>query len=236
MAVVLSDGLMFAKSKVILYGRYKSMKSMLALRFMLSCATGKPWLGFRTPPEGLRALYLQLEIPELLLQDRIQTMLGESTDEIKEEPILWSEAFLKMDTPDGFRKVEKELERHKPSVLIVDPLYKLLTGNISDPHHIGMFLDNMDRLIAKYEISLMILSHGRKQLPVQGSNEIQALGSDDLLGSVLLSAWPDSIMRVAKKEDEIRVDFDIVRHARRQLQPAKFTVTPDINFKRKVDL
>src|SRR3989337_992361 len=90
MTVVLDRGLMFAGSKVILYGRYKAMKSMLALRFMLSCATGDSWLGFNTPKQGLRVLYRQLEVPKPQFQERVLIMTGGSNYVVKHEPMIWT--------------------------------------------------------------------------------------------------------------------------------------------------
>lgn len=234
MEVVLDEGVMFAGSKVILYGKYKSMKSMLAQRFMFSCAEGKEWLGFNTPKTGLTVLYLQLEIPEPLLQERLLSMTqGGNIRGIKKEPVIWTEHFLKLDTPQGMTKLERELSRTQPNVVILDPLYKLLSGNIADGHHVSVFLDNVDKLIEKYGISLMILSHSRKP-PVKDAEE-QTWGSDDLLGTVLLSAWADSIIRVARIGDrELNVSFDVVRHAKREIKPITLEVTQDIEFVKKV--
>jgi RecA-family ATPase len=231
---VLNAGLMYEGSKVILYGKYKSMKSMLASRFMLACSTGTDWLGFHTPQEGLKVLYLQLEVPEAMLQERFLVMTGGEEYGVLEDPMIWTEAFLKLDTDSGFKALEEALVEHKPNVLVIDPLYKLLSGNISEQHHIGTLLDNLDKLIAVHRISLMIISHSRKPGTDKTTDN---WGSDDLLGSVLLSAWPDSVIKVERKKGGgLTVSFDVVRHAKTQIQPIDLEVTDDLNFVRKVNL
>lgn len=227
--MVLSEGLMYAGSKVVMYGKYKSMKSMLAQRFMLSCARGEPWLGFNTPVQGLNVYYLQLEIPEPLLHERLWTMSGGSMQGVLKEPYVCTEHFLKLDTPQGMAALERELDATKPDVLIMDPLFKLLSGNMMDGHQVSTFLDNIDKLIANHGISVMLLSHSRK--PPAKEEEETGWGSDDLLGSVLLSAWADSVIRVSRKGPIIEVKFEVVRHSKKEIRPQTLNLTEGLQFR-----
>ena len=59
---LIGGGLLFASTKMIIYGRYKSLKSMLGLDMAFSLASGTSWLGFDPPKDGSKVLYLQLEI------------------------------------------------------------------------------------------------------------------------------------------------------------------------------
>lgn len=222
---VLDRGIMYAGSKVILYGKYKSLKSMLAQRFALSVASGEPWLGFNTPEEGLNVFYLQLEIPHIMLQKRINKMM-KSGVRLKKEIIFWTEHVLKLDLPQGIGRLERYLQQYQPDVLIIDPMYKVLSGNILDAHQVQVLLDALDNLIAKYGVSILLVSHSKK--PAVGMSE--EWGSDDLLGSVFLSAWADSVVQVQRSDGGLRVKFDVVRHAETEISPVLCKIDSDLTF------
>ncbi len=59
----IGGGVLYARTKMIIYGRYKALKSMTLLGLARALAAGQPWMGFTTPARGLRVMYLQLEIP-----------------------------------------------------------------------------------------------------------------------------------------------------------------------------
>ena len=163
---ILGQGLMFRGSKVILYGRYKSLKSMLALRFSLSISNGKSWLGFKTLDAGLSVLHLQLEIPHPLLQRRVQRMYTSSSGTLvtssKAPVYFWTEHVLKLDSNAGFEQIAHNLDYTKADVLVLDPLYKLIGGDIISPSGVQKFIDNIDQLIADFNISVLLISHTRK--------------------------------------------------------------------------
>ncbi len=231
---IVSGGLMYEGTKVLLYGKYKSYKSMVVMRFLLSLATGCPWLGFALPEEGVSSLYLQLEMSEPLLQERFMVMTEGEREFKKKVPFyLWTEFFLKLDTDAGLAQLNNHLEKYKPEVLIIDPLYKIMTGNISDAQAVSKMLDGLDTILAEhYPMSMMLINHTRKAS--DGDND---WGSDDMIGSSIFSNWADSIIKIEKTDLEggvkqIEAIFDVVRHATIDLDRRKFRVTKDLNFER----
>jgi len=228
---IIGDGLMYEGNKVLLYGKYKSMKSMVCMRFALNLAQGKPWLGFGLPEDGTSSLYLQLEMSEPLLQQRFLTMTGGERKFDKKVPFhLWTEFFLKLDTNEGIDTVGKALEKHSPEVLIIDPLYKIMTGNISDAQSVAAMLDGLDTLLANFpHLSMMLVNHTRKS-----SEGDDSWGSDDMIGSSIFSNWADSIIKIEKTDVEgstqIEAIFDVVRHATTDIDRRKFRVSKDLEF------
>lgn len=223
---ILGKGIMYAGTKVILYGKYKSMKSMIVQRMGLDIANGQPWLGIDTPQNGASVLYLQLEIPHTLLQRRIKTMTAGRWSTKK--PIhLWTEHFLKLDTPLGMTKLRKQLTIHRPDVLIIDPIYKVLSGNILDAQSIKGLLDNVDTLIGEFGVTVVLVSHTRK--PQQ--EEVIGWGSDDLIGSMFFSAWADSVIQVERSQGKLRLRFDVVRHAEEEIEPLTVNIDKALTFK-----
>ena len=215
---ILDKGVLYSGTRALLYGRYKSLKTMLALHFSLSVASGKPWLGLKTPEGWISVLHLQLEVPAPLLQQRVSKMYNgtEPTGRTDTPLWFWTEHFLKLDTNDGYSAVSYYIEQCKAQVLVIDPLYKVIAGDPLKANEVNKVFDNLDKLIDKFGVSIFLVHHSRK-----GDNE-DSWGTDDSLGSVLLSGWPDSVIKVNRdspSSKELRVSFDVIRHAPEEIAP-----------------
>ena len=221
---ILGQGLMYTQTKTIIYGRYKSMKSMLAQRLALSIVRGEPWLGFQTPAEGASVFYMQSEIPHRQLQKRFQTMVQGRRD-FKKPLTVWTEHSLKLDSKEGLSKLERKLEQNPSDVLIIDPIYKVLTGDMKEQGQISAFLDNMDALIDRHGVTIVLISHAKKAIQEEGE-----WGSDDLLGSVFFSAWPDSIFQVRRDHGLLTVKFEVLRHAEEEIPAVNITIDSRLQF------
>ena len=223
---IISDGLMYTGCKIIIYGKYKSLKSMLATRLCLSIANGKTWLGFNTVKSSI--MYLQLEIPNPMLQERIKKMVPINTNN-RAPFYIWTEPTIKIDTDDGFKRIEQEIIKYHPKVLVIDPIYKIVSGDLLSTSHIQKLTDWIDRLINDYQLSIVLVHHTRK-------GAYEEWGSDDMLGSVIFSAWADSIVKIERKQDkEVVVKFEVVRHAQVELPPRVFNVDLDTSDFTKSD-
>ena len=227
--VIIDQGIMYSGTKVIIYGKYKSLKSMLVTRLGLCLARGLPWLDFNTYSEGVSVLYLQLEVAHSRLQVRLRTMT-EGDHTTLQPLIIWTQHFLKLDTEAGLKYLEAQLDYYKPQVLIVDPIYKVLSKDILDAHSVMSFLDNMDILIEKRGINIVLVSHAHKV-----RREDTEWGSDTMLGSVLFSNWADTIIRIERPEfSRVVARFDSVRNAKVDLGSRSFMVDESLAFIREV--
>lgn len=219
---IVSSGLMYTGSRMIVYGKYKSLKSMLAARFAIAVSRGESWLGFDTIRGGIDTMYLQLEIPNPMLQDRLKKMTLIPSSNIKPGKLwIWTQHSLKIDTQEGYDLVDEMLTKYKPKVLIIDPIYKIVSGDLLSTIHIQKLVDWIDMLVDKHGLSILLVHHTRK-------GAYEEWGSDDMLGSVIFSAWADTICKVERQQDKhILVKFDVVRHATEEIEPRHFEV--DLN-------
>jgi len=181
---------------------------MLAIRFCVNVSQGKPWIGFTTTKSSV--MYLQLELPGAMLQQRIKKMVVVSDPH---EPLhVWTEPTIKIDLDDGYKRIKEMVAKYHPKVLVIDPIYKIMSGDMLDTRHVQNLVDMIDKLIEEEKVSIMLVHHTRKGV-------FEESGSDDMLGSVIFSAWADSIIKVIRRKDkEVDIKFDVVRHAQEEIK------------------
>lgn len=219
---IIDHGILYEGTRLLFYGRYKSMKSMMIKRMALAISRGENWMGFSTTKGPV--IYLQTEIPEALLHKRLKVMTGDEEDG---ELFIWSE--FAMTIEDDAVRLNDALREIRPSVLIIDPVYKFTRSNMLDQQQVSTFTKNIDKVTANFpKMATVLVTHSRKSI-TDDRDVIQ--GSDDMLGSVIWSAWADSIIRVQRKtEREFWLNFTL-RHAEQELGVRKYLLDPkDISF------
>lgn len=222
---LVASGLLFERTKMIVYGRYKSLKSMLGLDLAFSLASGEDWLGFSTPDEGVSVFYLQLEISYQLFRLRLdKTWAHRKLYQSLAKPLhFWTQHWLKLDQPEGLRLMDEYLRRYQPDVVIIDPLYKVVSGNLLTVLDMQKVIDALDTLIGKHGVSIIVISHTRK-----GMMDMGEWGSDDLIGSFVFSAWADTVLKVERRGgDRLAIKFDVVRHAEEEIEPKEVMFNRD---------
>ena len=213
---LVGSGILYEQTKMIVYGRYKAFKSMLGLDMAFCLASGKDWLGFDTPNQGTSVFYLQLEISYQLFRSRLDQSWShrQRYDPLLRPLTLWTQHWLKLDTTQGFNLLDYYLGKHQPDLLIVDPLYKVISGNLLNAIDVQHVIDALDKLIGKHNLSVVLISHTRK-----GMMDMGEWGSDDLIGSIFFSAWADTILKVERRGGErLTIKFDVVRHAEKEIE------------------
>ncbi len=212
---ILGRGIIPHRGRVFLFGRYGSWKSMLALNLGMSLARGKSWLTFASPETPTNVLYLQCELPREELQIRARAMATSvgQPDGVAGKFYLWTEPYIKLDQNAGHGLLDRWIAALKPALIIVDPIYKVLSGDLLKYADVAPFLDRMDRLIDKHKVAIMLVCHPRKGLADE-------FGADDMMGSSLFPDWADTIIRVSKmggasEHEAVKLEFEKVRYASR---------------------
>lgn len=234
---IIGGGLLNAGTKAIMYGKPQAMKSIASKRLLLNVGDGQNWLGLGVPRHGVRVLYVQLEIPEFELQERIRLMANGKGGVLESETFVWNVADLVLDQASGQQELEAEIAATGAELVIIDPIYKIVAGDILQAVYMKQLFDYLDRLIRARGISVLLVHHQRKgSVGQRGDGD-----AEEMLGTVLFNAWPDTIIHVKRVQDGI-VDhltfrFDKVRHARRKLKDVTaridkgLTMTPTTGIK-----
>jgi hypothetical protein len=131
--------------------------------------------------------------------------------------------FIHFDESFGLGSLDKNIRAcitslpHRPLVIILDPLYMLVGGDINKETDMKKFLDNMNITLSKYEkegcqLAVIILHHNRKD-HTDNTGKALDMGSQDATGSRALSRWADTIIRLDLDDtNSRRVKFRFTKH------------------------
>lgn len=217
------SGLILPGTFVITGGRAKIGKSAMVVNREIQRALGRPFLGFPTAPG--RTLYIQAEIPEPQLKERIALMLSGGPDgridaeELRGRLITVTRRGLYIDTPAGFDAVRRLVEQYEPDHLSIDPLARFMSGEENSTTDMGKVVAVADRLIQEYGVAFELVHHTGHA--VKGDPR---RGGDRLRGSSALFAAADSTMMLDRAEDVWTLSFEL--RLVREIAPMTLSRTP----------
>ena len=223
---IIGSNILIAQGSMMVYGKEETWKSMLVgLDMSFKIANGLDWFGYPTIPSSV--YNFQTEIPQSPLRDRvIKYMTGNHVTSKN----IWfsSELYMKVDKGWGYAELEKELTRTKPKVLVIDNISSSVSGKLVDDYEMGLFLDRMDMLRDKFKLAVVIIHHTR--IPEHSQGETFHYGTDEAFGSSRFPRWFDTIIYVAKVNDNdaglvsLDLTFEKTRFAEERLKPLHLTV------------
>jgi hypothetical protein len=103
--------------------------------------------------------------------------------------------------------LEEEITATGAELVIVDPIFKVLSGEMSQDELSPLF-DRLDELIGRTKCAMLLIHHQRK-----GVVGAKVSGSDEMMGSVLFQAWPDTVLGVRRNGEYLTIKFEMVRNA-----------------------
>ena len=189
------DGVLYKAGKMIVGGTSKGRKTWSLMDLAAAVATGGKWWDFQTNPGN--ALYINFELQEFNFRQRMEAILkarkakdasrlhvlnlrGQAADMTVLRPIL-----------------ERAIEQKDFSLLIFDPIYKLL-GNRSenDASEMADLMNEFEALAVQSEAATIFAHHFSKG--AQGSK----FAIDRMSGSGVLARDPDAIAILSEHQEE----------------------------------
>lgn len=183
------EKLISKKSITILAGKRGSFKSLGAIHVAVCISAGVPVFN-EYATEGSVVLYVDEENGLDILKERIYKIkkgLG-----IEKNLPLFFTSFenIKLDLVEWRKKLEEILEKYKPSVVIIDSLRRVITGDENIAGTISqLFTDIIRPLTEKYDLTWIILHHMRKGMGRAPMDEM-----DEIRGSSDLANYSDNIL------------------------------------------
>ena len=211
-----------------IYGRAGTLKSWLAINMAFDICQGKRWLGHPTIKSSV--LIIQTEQTEPIYAERIikyaHSLNGR---ELPTNLSFDNDLTLKLDGFTGLQTLFQDIEERKPGVVILDCLYQMVSGSVSNQVDLNRFKDNIDKTRQKFGTSFVIIHHPRKA----GRDEDEDLGFEEMLTSSIFANWLDTIIKVsavphnADNPTNILLTFQKVKDARQPMLPIQVRFSRD---------
>ena len=172
--------------KMLISGASKAGKSFLLMELCVAIAEGRSWLGFECR-KG-KVLYINLEIDPASCLHRLADIYEamEIPPENPQNIRIWNLRGKALPLNDLAPKLIRRVKDEGFSAIILDPIYKVITGDENNATDMGRFCNEFDRIAEETGCSMIYCHHHSKG--VQGFKKAQ----DRASGSGVFSRDPDA--------------------------------------------
>jgi len=177
LAEALIDGVLRKGHKMLLCGPSKAGKSWMLLQLALAIAEGREWLGWRCA-QG-RVLYVNLEIDEASCAHRLKdlyTALDWAPTNIANID-LWHLRGKAVPMDMLAPKLIRRAMKRGYVAIIIDPIYKVITGDENAADKMAFFCNQFDRVCTELKAAVIYCHHHSKGAQGQKSAKDRASGS-----------------------------------------------------------
>lgn len=204
LADCLIDGVLRKGHKMLLAGPSKAGKSFLLIELVIAIAEGVRWLNFQCR-KG-RVLYVNMELDRASCLRRFKDVyqaLGIVPRNLSNIDV-WNlrGKTVPMDqlTPKLIRRAEKK----NYVAVIIDPIYKVITGDENSAEEMAKFCNQFDKICTSLQVSMIYCHHHSKG--AQGGKKAM----DRASGSGVFARDPDAMLDFAPLEitDSLRKEED----------------------------
>ncbi|WP_397380036.1 AAA family ATPase [Prosthecobacter sp.] len=213
-------GLLSAGSTMVYGGASKTNKTYALMDMALSVATGKPWWGFKT--EKGKVLYIDLEIQPNYYQSRLEDIKERKdpllTKEDMNEVVVWNLRGKAKDISVLMPEMEMKLKGQEYSLIIIDPIYKML-GNRDENSagDINSLMNDLDKLAVATGAAMVVGHHFSK------GGQAGKESMDRISGSGVFARSPDTIVIITRHEVDDVFTVNVTLRNFKPIQP--FCVT-----------
>jgi len=193
----LIEEILFERDNSILLGREKAGKSIMALQMMCHLTSGEPFLGRYKVPKQINVAYVQGEGKLANTQANLKNMTR-SIHLDKPRFCLFYYPSLALDTDEGITELRLQIESwKKPDLIILDPLYMLMQGDLLSSTDAKRFVSNLRTLADHFQSTNLLVHHGHR--PKRNNDgSILNEGDESIFGSFVWKAYPDHILNLER--------------------------------------
>ena len=148
--------------KALIAGPSKAAKSFLLIELAISIAEGRPWLGF--PCRQGKVLYMNLEIDPASCIGRflaIYRAMG-IEDRHDENIVIWNLRGHALPLDRLAPLLIRRMKGEAFSAVIIDPIYKVITGDENNASDMGAFCNLFDKICTEMGASAIYCHHHSK--------------------------------------------------------------------------
>ena len=218
-------GLLHQSSKMVVGGASKSNKTWVLVDLAVSVATGEPWWGFST--EQGCVLYVNLELAETFFTDRIKAVATTKNVDPSEKLDVWNLRGHAADLDHLLPTIIQTVSQ-KYSLIVLDPIYKLLGGRDENrTGDIASLLNGVEKLAVETGAAIAFGAHFSK------GNQASKESIDRIGGSGVFARDPDTILTMTRHEKDGAFTVEAILRNHPPIMP--FVVDWDFPLMRRDD-
>lgn len=194
LADCLIEGVLRMGHKMLLAGPSKAGKSFALMELVIAIAEGATWLGFRCH-QG-RVLYVNLELDRASCLHRfrdVYTALGIPPKHIDNIDI-WNLRGKAVPMDKLAPKLIRRSEKKGYTAIIIDPIYKVITGDENSADQMSNFCNQFDKICTELKAAVIYCHHHSKG--AQGGKK----SMDRASGSGVFARDPDALLDLTELE------------------------------------
>ena len=183
-------GILRRGHKMLIAGPSKAGKSFLLIELAIAIAEGGSWLGFNCV-QG-KVLYVNLEIDPASCIDRFITIYGKLgyAPPHTENIVIWNLRGHALPLNKLVPILVRRMKDEQFSAVIIDPIYKVITGDENNASDMGAFCNQFDKICTEMGASAIYCHHHSKG--AQGGKKAM----DRASGSGVFARDPDAQLDV----------------------------------------
>lgn len=180
--------------KMLLAGPSKSAKSFGQMEFCVAVAEGLPWLGWECTQGNV--LYVNLELDRASCLHRFKAIYNALA--IKPANLaridIWNLRGSAVPLDKLAPKLIRRAQKNQYIAVVIDPIYKVLTGDENSAEEMAKFCNNFDRIAAELNAATIYAHHHSKGS--QGAKR----AIDRASGSGVFGRDPDAVLDLIELE------------------------------------
>lgn len=182
----LVEGLFLKGGAGILGGAPKSCKSFFSLDLAVAVASATPCAGHFRVPLAAPVLLLSAEDPHGVVVERLEWLARARDLALPSLPLhVIVEHPVRL--PDDLGRLAATVARHRPGLLLLDPLIRLHRADENSASEMSIILDGLRALARSTSTAILLVHHSRKApagpamgSALRGSSDLHAFGDSNL--------------------------------------------------------
>lgn len=161
----LVHGLLRTGHKLYVSSASKAGKTFLGIELAICVATGRPWLSGDWRCKQRRVLYVDFELDPRSFDNRVHAVaeaMGAPWGEVEANIRAWHLRGHAMGTAETAQALCSMVAQGDYSLIILDPIYKMMDGDENSAHDVRAFWNEIDRIGGSTGASVMCVHHHSK--------------------------------------------------------------------------
>jgi RecA-family ATPase len=188
LAPPLIDGILRQGHKMLLSGPSKAGKSFAQIELSIAIAEGLPWLSWKCTQGRVIYVNFELDRPSAMHRFRdVYNAMGIPAKNLKNIEV-WNLRGKSLPMDQLAPKLIRRARKIDPLAIILDPIYKVITGDENSADQMAMFCNQFDKVCTEVGCSVIYCHHHSKG--AQGGKKAM----DRASGSGVFARDPDALL------------------------------------------